>query len=143
MWWIGLGGAAMRWIGLGVYAAEARPSTTTSTFPTYVEERGHLWELSDRVGSAPGVEELEARAPDHGSPVLVVVSLDAVGVQVLADFDGDEQAFQNATGTRGVAFRQVVSPGAPVGLRLFAREGDPGTIGPGDTFQLGFYERAD
>jgi hypothetical protein len=130
-------------IGLGVYAAEDRPSTRTSTFPTYVEEGGHLWELSDRVGSVPGAESLEARVPDTGSPVLARISLDAVGVQVVAVLDGHETYYQNSTGTRGVTFQQIVSPGSRVALRLAAIVGDPGTMGPGDSFKLGFYERAD
>jgi hypothetical protein len=75
--------------------------------------------------------------------VLVVVSLEASGVQVRADFDGNESYYQNATDTRGVAFQEVVSPGGRVALSLYAFQGDPGTIGPGDSFQLGFYERAD
>ena len=130
-------------IGLGVYAAEEKPSARTSTFPTYVEERGHLWELSDRVGSLPGAESLDARVPDTGSPVLARISLDAADVQVVATLDGHETYYQNATGTRGVTFQEIVSPGSRVALRLAAIEGDPGTMGPGDSFQLGFYERAD
>ena len=130
-------------IGLGVYAAEKPPTAKTPTFPTYIEEGGHIWELSDRVGSAPGEERFEARAPDTGSPVLVVVSLEASGVQVRADFDGNESYYQNATDTRGVAFQEVVSSGGRVALTLYAFQGDPGAIGPGDSFQLGFYERAD
>lgn len=130
-------------IGLGVYAAEEPPSTKTSTFPTYVEDGGHTWKLSDRVGSAPGEERFEALAPDTRSPVLVVVSLEAVGVQVRANFDGNESYLQNASGSRGVSFQEVVSPGGRVAISLYAFKGDPGTMGPGDSFQLGFYERAD
>jgi hypothetical protein len=130
-------------IGLGVYAAEEPRSARTSSFPRYVEEGGHLWELSDRVGSVPGAESLEARVPDTGSAVLARISLDAVGVQVVAVLDGHETYYQNSTGTRGVTFQEIVSPGSRVALRLAAIVGDPGTMGPEDSFQLGFYERAD
>ncbi|MET0524182.1 MAG: hypothetical protein ABWZ91_05230 [Nocardioides sp.] len=130
-------------IGLGVYAAEEPPSARASSLPRYVEEGGHLWELSDRVGSMPGAESLEARVPDTGSPVLARISLDAVGVQVVAVLDGHETYYQSSAGTRGVTFQQIVSPGSRVALRPAAIDGGPGTIGPADSFQLGFYERAD
>jgi len=130
-------------IGLGVYASDEPPSATTSAFPTYVEESGHLWKLSDRVGSVPGEERLDALVPDTASPVLVRISLDAVDVQVLADLGGRETYYQSSAGTRGVSFQEILPPGSRVALRLPSVDGDPGTMGPADSFQLGFYERAD
>jgi hypothetical protein len=130
-------------IGLGVYAAAEPPGTKASRFPRYVEEGGHLWELSDRVGSVPGAETIEARVPDTGSPVLARISLDAGNVHVVAVLDGQETYYQNASGSRGVTFQEIVSPGSSVALRLDAIDGDPGVMGPDDSFQLGFYERAD
>ena len=95
------------------------------------------------MGSVPGEESLDALVPDTGSPVLVRISLDAVDVQVLADLGGRETYYQNSTGTRGASFQEILPPGSRVALRLAAVDGDPGTMGRGDSFQLGFYERAD
>lgn len=132
-------------IGLGVYAADEAPGTEEATFPSLVEEGRHLWRLTERHATAPGETRVEARVMDAGTPVLVMVGVNAENVSVLADF-GHTEAGSYGTGTdvRGATFRELASPGTLVSARLGSIAGeDPGTMAPGDALVLAFYERAD
>jgi hypothetical protein len=131
-------------IGLGAYAAEPSSRSDVAEFPPLVEQGGHLYRLVERHATEGGAQLIEARAMDGASPVLVIVGVNAENVSVYAEFGSETIVNENDTGTRGGTFSGVASPGDLVSARLQSfGGGDPGTLGPGDSLELAFYERAD